>query len=207
MGEMRYARPTVDRAMISCTSKADFPSNSGDTTAMSISLHSLALPRACEPYRITSSTRTADRSRYTKSSILVASSTWLATIHRTPSSLRTAPALPLDCTRLRANGSSLHDRTDGSKTSSVPRSTQDQSTPQAQPDHGSSAVPRLSALVVPLATSRPPAGRSRRRSQENHREGATRHFPDRARRCSATPPSPAPRPHPSIAQNSMTDAC
>src|SRR3990172_888350 len=95
--------------MISCRCPVDRSSKSGEMTAKSTSLHLPAEPFAYDPYRITASTLTADRSRRTKSSILLASSTWLATIRRTSSSLGRAPAPQLHYIPRQDTGSALHD--------------------------------------------------------------------------------------------------
>src|SRR3989304_5974160 len=147
--------------MISWRSQVDRSSKSGEMTAKSTSLHSPAEPFAYEPYRITASTLTADRSRRTKSSILLASSTWLATIRRTSSSLGRAPAPQLHYIPRQDTGSSQRGPRASSGTTFAPASVQRPRDRPAQPDRVSLAVPRPAPSPQLSGASRLPAGRNR----------------------------------------------
>ena len=167
MGARRYARPTVARAIVSCRSQVERPSKSGEMTAMSMSLDSLAVPLAKEPYKTTASRRIRARSLRTKSSSLRSSSTWLVTTRRTSSSPRRALVPLLHYTWRRDSGSSPHGPRASLETSYASPSVQHQPDPPVLPGRGSLAAPfpappysfqqLLSSLLAKVRRARPEA--------------------------------------------------
>jgi len=160
MGASRYARPTVARAMISWRSQVGRPSKSGEMTAMSMSLDSLAVPLAKEPYRMTASRRIRACTRRTKSSSFWSSSAWLVTTRRTSSSHGEAPAPFLHYTLRRDSGSLPHGPRAALETSFVPPLVQYRQGRLAPRGHESWALPVPAPPLQPSRASQRPVGRS-----------------------------------------------
>src|SRR4030067_1661410 len=107
MGERLESRSTVACEMVRWRSHIGTPSKSGETTAMSISLHSSGEPLTYEPYRMIASTRTALLSSATNSEMILSRSVAVVTIGQAPGSYYSIPPQPLGCIASRPQGSGL----------------------------------------------------------------------------------------------------
>src|SRR3989304_1944676 len=107
MGERLELRSTVACEMVRCRSHIGTPSKSGETTAMSISLHSSGEPLTYEPYRTIASTRTALLSSATNSEMILSRSVAVVTIGQAPGSYYSIPPQPRGCIASRPQGSGL----------------------------------------------------------------------------------------------------
>ncbi len=147
--------------MTSCRSQVERPSKSGEMMAMSMSLESVAVPLAKDPYRITASRRIRARSRRTKSSSFWLSSASLVTIQKTFLFPRRGLAPLPQYTRRRDTGSLPHGPRVWLGAFSVRPSVQYWRDRRALLDHGSLAIFFPDPSSQPSRVSRRTVGRNR----------------------------------------------